>query len=348
MADEGAFRKSPGTEVTQLDVARAAGVSPATVSRYLNNPAIVRPAVAARVEAAIRTLDYLPHGAARSLASRRSRMIGAVFPSLDNALFGGALEALQTELADAGYTLVVGSSNYDAKGERDLVRNLMASGIDALMLVGAAHDDAVYRLIARRNMPYVLTWVSQAPAGRPCIGFDNHAAAAMVARHLMDMGHRHLAMISGYTQGNDRAAARVAGVCDALAERGLALAGDRLIECPFGVTEGRDAFRRLMATGPTPTAVICGSEPFAYGALFESAAMGIDVPGDVSVTGFDDMWLAAQIKPGLTTVRTPRTAMGRLAGQYLLAVLAGQETMPPRPLEVELIVRGSTAPPVRP
>ena len=133
-------------EATQEDVARAAGVSAATVSRCLNRPDIVRPALQAKVEAAIRALDYVPHGAARSLASRRSRMIGAIFPSLDSALFGGALEALQSEIAESGHTLVVASSNYDPARERDHVRNLLASGIDALMLVGGARDEVVYRL----------------------------------------------------------------------------------------------------------------------------------------------------------------------------------------------------------
>lgn len=150
MEEEGAFST---TGATQEDVARAAGVSPATVSRCLNNPEIVRPAVKARVETAMRALDYVPHGAARSLASRRSRMIGAIFPSLDSALFGGALEALQSEIADAGYTLVVASSGYDVGRERDHVRNLLASGIDALMLVGGARDEVVYTQFSASMCP---------------------------------------------------------------------------------------------------------------------------------------------------------------------------------------------------
>ena len=342
MDDEGAFRIAGAT---QEDVARAAGVSPATVSRCLNNPEIVRPALKAKVEAAIQELDYVPHGAARSLASRRSRMIGAIFPSLDSALFGGALEALQNEVAHAGYTLVVASSNYDEARERDHVRNLLASGIDALMLVGGARDDAVYRTIQRRKIPYVLIWVSQTIGRHPCIGFDNAAAAAAVTRHLMDIGHRRIAVISGFVAGNDRAAARLDGVKTALGERGLNLGPDYVLERPFGVDNGREAFRRLMATEPRPTAVICGAEPFAYGAIFESAALGLRVPQDVSVTGYDDNWLAAQLTPGLTTVRTPRREMGTLAGRYLLSVLAGKAPLTPRPLEFELVLRGSTAPP---
>ncbi len=347
MKTEGAFKNSLSTGATLEDVARVAGVSPATVSRCLNTPEIVRPALKVKVEAAIRELHYVPHAAARSLASRRSRMIGAIFPSLDSALFGGALEALQSEVAGSGYTLVVASSNYSVERERDHVHNLLASGIDALMLVGAERPRDVYQLIDRKNIPCVTIWVSRGDGHHPCIGFDNEAAAAAVTRHLLDMGHCQIGVIIGFLQNNDRQTDRLAGVKAALAEQGLSLSDNHVVERPFGVDEGREAFRLLMSSDRAPTAVICGSEPFAYGAIFESQTLGLNVPRDVSVTGFDDMWLASQITPGLTTVRTPRRQMGALAGRYLLSVLAGKETRMPRPLNFELILRGSTAPPRR-
>jgi LacI family transcriptional regulator len=161
-------------------------------------------------------------------------MIGAIFPSLDSALFGGALEALQSEIASSGYTLVVASSNYDPEREHHHVRNLLASGIDALMLVGGVRDDAIYRLIDRKNLPYVLIWVSQAEGGHPCIGFDNQAAAGALTRHLLDMGHRRIAVISGYLVGNDRATARMAGIEAALADRDLTLREDYVVETRDG------------------------------------------------------------------------------------------------------------------
>ena len=347
MTAEGAFRNRGKSGATLDDVAQLAGVSSATVSRCLNRPDLVRPALKAKVEEAVRQLDYVPHGGARSLASRKSRMIGAIFPTLDSTLFGGALEALQQEIGGSGYTLVVASTGYEVERERDHVRNLLASGIDAIMLVGGGRDDSVYRLIERNGVPYVLVWISHTTGAHPCIGFDNEAAAVAVTRHLLDMGHQRFAMISGFLKHNDRAAARLAGVSSTLEARGLKLEEDLIVECPFGLVEGREAFRRLMARKPRPTAVVCGSEPFAYGAIFEAEAMGLSVPKDVSVTGFDDIWLGAHMTPGLTTIRTPQREMGRRAGRYLLSVLSGEEPALPRPLETELIVRGSTAPPAR-
>ncbi len=334
----------PGA-VTLDDVAAAAGVSPATVSRCLNNPQSVRTEKRTRIREAVETLNYVPHGAARALASRHTRMLGAVFPSLDSALFGGALEAFQNEVADAGYTVVVAASGYDPERERFHIRNLLESGVEGLLLVGNGRAADVYRLIANTGTPYVLTWISEASGGHPCIGFDNCAAATHLASYLCDLGHRRFAVFSGQTATNDRAVARLEGVRNELQARGLELEPDFVFERPFEAEAGRDAFRLLMARDNPPTALICGSEPLAYGAIFEAHDMGLPVPEQMSIAGFDDMWLAAQLRPSLTTVQTPRIEMGRNAAHYLLARLTGEEVAEPRPLETKLIVRASTGPP---
>ncbi len=322
-----------------------AGVSAATVSRCLNDPETVRPVRRARVLKIVNELGYVPDGAARALASRRSRTIGAVFPSLDTTLFGGMLEALQGEVAADGYTLVVASSAYDLSREMMNVRNLISSGVDALTLVGAVRNPAVYDMIRNRQIPYVLNWISAADGGHPCVGFDNSVAAANVTRYLMDLGHCRFAMVSGHFANNDRASARRAGIERALKERDIQLDPDRVIERSFGVDEGREAFRLLMSMPAPPTAIICGGEPFAYGAIFESYEVGIRIPGDVSITGFDDMWPASQITPSLTTIQTPRQQIGIDVARYLLARLSKESIDDPQPLETKLIVRGSTGPP---
>ncbi len=324
------------------DVARVAGVSPATVSRCLNNPDIVRPEIRNNVMAVIDTLGYVPHAAARALASRRSRTIGAVLPSLESSLFGGTVGSLQARLTEAGYTLAVAATGYDPAIERDHIRNLIASGVDGLVLVGALRAEDTYALMDAKKVPYVLAWVREDDPRHAFVGFDNALAAGNVTNYLLDLGHRHFGMISGFTKGNDRASARLAGFRQALADRGLDPDAAPFIETRFGINEGRDAFRSLMESSPRPTAIVCGADPFAYGAVFEAKAMGLDVPGDVSVTGFDNMELSAQLVPGVTSVQTPQVEMGTLAGDYLLARLAGEEVTAPPALETTLIVRGST------
>ncbi|MDO6565253.1 LacI family DNA-binding transcriptional regulator [Amphritea sp. 1_MG-2023] len=330
---------------TMGDVARAAGVAPATVSRYLNNPDVVSPKTKHKIDQAIRAMNYVPHAAARTLASKKSRMIGAIVPSLDSNLFAPALEAFQSQVSKAGYTLVVASDNYDAEQEFKHINQMVSHGIDALLLVGSSHDEAIYQLLKAKQIPYVLTWTTTPQEEHPCIGFNNKIAAANVANYLMDLGHTKFAMISNNIKRNDRAHKRLLGVRDALALRGLSMSDEYLVERPISAEQGREAFRLLMSRSEPPTAIICGSEPFAYGAIFESKHLGLEVPRDVSITGFDDMWLASLITPSLTTVRTPQQKVGALAADYLIAKLTGKDVALPTPLEVEIIVRESCAPP---
>ena len=330
-----------------VDVAALAQVSTATVSRYLNTPASVRPALRERVAAAIHRLGYVPHGAARALASSRTRTIGAVIPTVDNAIFASGIQALQRRLSAAGYTLLLACSDYDPANEVRQVESFVTRGVDGVMLVGEAHDPRVYRLLAGKAIPYVNTWIHGAASVHPCIGFDNRDAACRIARYIADIGHTEIAMIAGVTAYNDRAAERVAGVRQALAERGLRLPSHRLVESPYRIADGRRAMGRILSAPQPPTAVICGNDVLAFGALFEAQGRGIDVPGSLSVTGFDDLELASQLDPPLTTMRVPTAEMGHRAAEYLLARLDNQPTQDRVALEVGLTVRGSTAPPRR-
>jgi len=326
-------------------VADAAAVSTATVSRCLNAAETVRPELRERVQAAIVELGYTPHGAARALASQRARTIGAVIPTLDNAIFATGIQAMQDRLSSAGYTLLLASSNYNAAEESKQVESLIERGLDGLMLIGEARPPGLYELLEKKAVPYVNTWTHRPDSRHPTIGFDNRGAAHRVATYLIDMGHADIAMIAGITAGNDRAEERLAGVRAAMSERGLAFGPGRVIEAPYSIGDGRHALRRLMAASPRPTAVICGNDVLAYGALFECHALGIAVPGRVSITGFDDLELAAELAPALTTMHVPSDDMGRLAAEYLLDRIDGQPTTGATNLDIDLIIRGSTGPP---
>ena len=234
---------------------------------------------------------------------------------------------------------------YDPELEARHVRNLLQNGIDALLLVGVSRPTETYRMIEARQIPYVTIWRSASGSEHPSVGFDNVAAAEHLTDYLVGLGHRRFAMFSGLLADNDRAHDRVEGVRGSLERHGLELPDNAILQRPFGVDEGREMMRLVAGESPRPTAIVCGSEPFAYGAIFEAAEMGIDVPGNLSIAGFDDLWLASQIRPALTTVRTPQREIGEDAARYLLARLSGDRVVPPRPLDTHLIVRDSTAPP---
>lgn len=298
-----------------------------------------------RIQAVVAELGYLPHGAARALASNRSMTIGALFPSLDSLLFSSFIAPLQRCLRAQGYTLVVSSSDYDDAMELQQLANMVSNGVDGLVLVGTTHSPRVYQLLERNSVPFVLTWAWDEHHEPPQIGFCNAAAAAAMASYLIDIGHRDIAMISGPTQGNDRAAEQVVGVRRALAAQGFGLRPENFKERAFDLQEGARAFKELMTQPVVPTAVLCGTDVFAFGALFEAKRMGLEVPRDVSITGFDDTDLAAGIVPSLTSVRTPRAEMAVQTAAFLLDRLSGDGAAPSRKLEVELIVRQSSAPP---
>ncbi len=329
------------------DVAARAGVSTATASRAINTPAKVSEAMRDRVRKAAESLGYVPDAAARALASRRSRTIGAVVPTLANPIFATIVQGMESRLDALAYALVVATSDYRTDKELRQATTLIERGVEGLMFVGVSHRHELYRLLESRGIAHVNTWSLVDDDPHAAIGFDNVEAAARLTRYLLDLGHRRFGMIAGVTADNDRAAARVSGVRDALARRGLRLEADRLVEAPYGVREGRDAFRAVMraADGRPPTAVICGNDMLAFGALFEARAMDLAVPSDVSVAGFDDNILSAHVPPGLTTMHVPTVEMGRLAADYLIDRIEGRPVQTITRVEVSLVVRGSTAPP---
>ena len=330
------------------DVARLANVSTATVSRALTLPHKVNGATLARINQAVQDLGYVAHGAARALATRRTHTIGAIIPTLDNAIFANTTHALQKALDEAGYTLLLACNEFDPEIEMRATRALIARGVDGLVLVGTTHHPDLFATIEAHGVPYVLSWALDKDGRHPCVGFDNRGAAMRLVKYLVELGHRRFAMISGLTANNERALERRDAVREALAARGIALPPSRLVEEPFTLNAGREGLAQVLhGREAPPTAVICGNDVLAIGAIAECHARGLRVPQDISVTGFDDMEIAALINPSLTTVRFPTRELGSLAAQHLLARL-GAKTVPLcRELPVELVVRESTAPPRR-
>lgn len=325
------------------DVARLAKVSTATVSRALTLPHKVKARTLERVQQAASSLGYVAHGAARALASRRTQTIAAVVPTLDNAIFANTIHALQRRLDEAGYVLLLASHEFDADIEARVTRKLIERGVDGLVLLGTTHHPDIYRMLEAHALPYVLTWAWDERGNHPCVGFDNHAAAQRITEHLLDLGHRRFTMVSGITAQNERAQERLAGVRAALSVRGLEL--QRVVEKPYTHTGGREGLRTVLAGSAAPTAVICGNDVLAIGAIAECHARGLKVPEDVSITGFDDMELAGMMKPALTTMRFPTAELGAYAANHLLMRLEGKVVDLRCKLPTELVVRDSTAAP---
>ncbi|HWK44452.1 MAG TPA: substrate-binding domain-containing protein [Stellaceae bacterium] len=326
------------------DVAAAAGVSGATVSRVINRTGSVSDGIRQRIEETIEALGYVPNGAARALASNKTHAIGIVIPTLENSNFAITAEAAQRRLRSASFQTLIASSDYDPQQEWEQIQSLVAHGVDGIILVGAQRQNSVADFLKARHVPFVVTW-SLADKETPSVGFDNAEAARKLAKHLLDLGHRQIGVIAGLTRNNDRAAARLEGIRRAFSDRNLAVPRELLIEKPYRIAEGQFALRALMAMSPPPTAVICGNDQLAFGALIECGRQNIPVPEQLSIAGFDDLEFASQIVPALTTVHVPAEEIGRRAAEYLLARIAGEAWQHTTEVMVSLVVRDSTAPP---
>jgi LacI family transcriptional regulator len=327
-----------------IDVARLANCSPATVSRVLNGNPTVNEDVRDRVMRAARDLGYVPNGSARALRSTRTRLVGAIIPTLDHAIYATMVDALQARLAEKNVSLIINTSTYDIDLEYDQARLLVERGVESVVLVGALHRPATLAMLDQKRIACVFTYTSIAAENAAAVGFDNEKAGRTAARYLLDLGHKRLAMVAGITQDNDRAQGRRDGFLHELADAGIDPDTVPVTEGAYRLDDGVAGMAKLMAASPRPTAVFCGSDILAAGAIKFCHQAGIAVPKGVSIIGFDNLEIAELTSPEMTTLEVPARDMGRLAADYILASPLQRRHLRQRELAIRLIVRGTTAP----
>ncbi len=306
---------------TLEDVARAACVSTATISRALNSPDKVASDTRQRIETVIEALGYTPNFGGRVLASNRTNTVGAVIPTMANAMFASGLQVFQQELSTASYNLLVASSGYDAGNELQQIKSLVTQGADGLLLIGSSRPPETTRFLELRKIPYVIAWCYQAQDKRCFAGFDNIKAASRITLEVLQKGHKNIAMIAGRSAQNDRARNRIIGVTECISKFNDA----QLLsvnETEYTLDAGGSAFEDIMRQPDKPSAIICGNDVLAAGAIVRANQLGIKVPEQVSVTGFDDIALATVVSPALTTVRVPQLEMGKVAAKALLELIS--------------------------
>ena len=328
------------------DVAKLARVSVSTASRALSSPHLVSEATASKVRVVAAKLGYIAQGAGRALSSRRTKTIGVVFPDLDNAIFAITAHALQKKLAEHGYMLILACSGYSRETELSLTRMLLERGIDGIVLTGAEHHPELLPMLENAGVPAVFTWAFDPGNQVACIGFDNYKAGWLIATHMAQLGHKKIAAIAAYTTHTERYRERLRGIREALQAKGIDLPDELIVQSQLAYQTGREGVRKLFAYSDPPTALICSNDIIATGAIAECHDMGLRVPADVSISGFEDLAIASHVRPALTTVRWSQNDLGRLAGEAILAQLA----TPGAPaahveIPVELIVRDTTTAP---
>jgi LacI family transcriptional regulator len=329
--------------VTINQVAKIAGVSTATVSRELNKPDTVSEAVKKKIERIIKRIGYIPNAGARSLMLKRTGSIGVIVPTLDNAIFAQGLEEFQRQLSQSGYQMLVASTNYDPEIENQQMRNLLLQGVEGIAMFGSSQKLELIRLLRTRKLPYIHIGTLDTPLNGYAAGFDNKKAIQLGVEYLVQVGHRNFGMIAGKTENNDRARDRVDGVVELLKRNRIFLKKESIIEVPYQIQDARIALKKLLQINPKISAVVCGNDVLAIGALLEAQSQGIKIPYQCSILGFDNLELSRHIQPSLSTIHIDAIGMWSKAAHHLMSQINGINRLPRKILaDVSLVIRDST------
>ena len=302
-------------------VARLAGVSMMTVSRAIREPAKVAAATRVRVAAAIRRLGYVPNLTAGSLASSRSRIIGAIVPTIDNSIFAETVRGLTERLAAGGYQVLLGQTGYDEGAEEALVAAFLGRRVDGMVITGVNHSALTRQRLIQAAIPVIETWDLTPHPIDMVVGFSNRDAGRAMARYLLGKGYRRIGFVGG---GDDRTRSRLAGFAAAIRRARGASLSEVLLPAGTSFQGGRQALAQLLAGEPNLQAVFCSNDALAVGALMECRRRGIEVPRDLAIAGFADLDIAAEVTPTLTSVHVGARRIGEESARLMLARLTGQ------------------------
>ena len=305
-------RKNTG-RVTLSDLAKLVGVTKVTVSRALNTPELVSGDTLQRVREAVRQTGYTPDLVAGSLASNRSRLIVALIPTIAGSVFQETVAALTTELAAAGYQLLIGQSGYDESREDALLDAIVGRRPAGIVLTGVVHSASVRQKLQAAGVPVVETWdITRNPLDM-LVGFSHQKVGQAAARYLKQRGAKRPAVV---TPSDRRAQARAQAFVKAFGQDGdiPVIAA----ESPANLGDGRRALGELLVQRPDTDAIFCGADILALGVLMEAEHRGIAVPGQLRVVGYGDQVFAKDTTPALTTIRIDGTGIGKLAATLLI------------------------------
>ncbi|NEX59848.1 LacI family DNA-binding transcriptional regulator [Noviherbaspirillum galbum] len=313
-------QRRKGSGITLRDVAKLAGVAPITASRALNTPDAVSPAVLERVREAVARTGYVPNMLAGGLASRKSRLVAAVVPTISGPVFLEMVQALTEALAEEGYQLMLGQGGYADSREDALLEAIIGRRPDGVVLTGIMRSEEGRRRLLASGIPIVETWDLTPTPLDMLVGFSHEKIGAAVAGFLHQRGRRRASTISG---SDERAVRRNQAFSDAAVALGMALPGDKavptvMVPAPTTLGGGRAGLAQLLEEHPGIDAVFCSSDLLALGVIIEAQARGIRIPEDLAVIGLGDMEFSRDLHPALTTVRIDGTAIGRRAAKFII------------------------------
>ena len=319
------------SDISLADVARMAGVSPATVSRVLNHPALVRESKRQAVEDVLARVSYIRNNAARALSSRKSLTVGLIVPTLANPLFASGIEAIEQTLQEAGYGLLVACSNREPDREYEQAKVMLERGVDGMILTGPVHKEEVFQLAHSRGVAVSLQDCNADVRQHTAVAMRDADAMALAIDTLVARGHRDIAILTGPTGDTPPVADRLRGARERMTHHFGRSHDSDVEETPdYNAESAVRAVKRLFDRKPGYTAIAFTGDILAIGAIMELRRRGLAVPQDVSLIGCGDQVMTQYVDPPLTTIHLPFRGMGERAARRLLDQLGGA---PPSGLE---------------
>ena len=317
-------RRRSAERVTLSDVARAAGCSLMSASRALSQPEMVSDALREQVMQAVKQLGYVPHSAARALASSRSNLVAIIIPSLSNSVFVDTAEAIQRVLMPAGFETMIGVSHYRAEEDERLLRAYLAHQPAGLLLTGFERSDAAREILGGYRGSIVTMMELSDAVDDYCVGFSQLEAGAAMTRALIERGYRHIAFAAA--QLDPRTLQRAEGYRQVMRAAGRHNPALELLTPQLSsIGLGANLLDRLLEQHPETDAVFFNNDDLALGALFRARQLDLAVPERLAIAGFNDLPAAAWVHPALTTVRTTRGKVGELAAEMLMSLMRGEQ-----------------------
>lgn len=335
---------------TIRQLARHCGVSAATVSRVFNSPEVVSQETRQRILQAATEIGYLPNESARTLATKKSNMVGLVWdtdhrrPGWRHPFLQEILVTLKTALSAHGFHLLMLATQDGAAGAERHLRSVHRHNLDGVVFIDNGTRDPALLALTDADVPCVALDLAVVGSRTTYVTSDNAGGARLAARHLVERGHRRIATVCGPVSTRP-GADRLAGFRAELADRDVALPDRYVVEGDFYLDSGGSGMRRLMALDEPPTSVFVAGDEMAIGAMREARAAGLRLPDDVAIVGFDDIEIAALVPPGLTTIAQDKPGFGTAAANALLSMIHAADGTPAPSatiLPTHLVVRGTT------
>ncbi|MET1026202.1 MAG: LacI family DNA-binding transcriptional regulator [Dongiaceae bacterium] len=299
--------------ITLADVAALAGVGESTVSRVLRNHGSFSKATRDKVMSAVQQLGYVPNRIAGTLASTGSRLVAIIVPSLSNIVFADVLSGASAGLESDGYQAVFGVTDYDPNREEALIASMLAWRPSAIMVAGLEHTDNAGKMLRASRVRIAELLDIDGPGIDIVVGFSNLEAGRVSARHLLSRGYRRIGYVGHDLERDKRARKRLGGFCEALTEAGMALADQEMTSAPSSVEIGRMGLAKLLERSPALDAVYFSNDDMAIGGYFHCLSHGIGIPTELAIFGYNGLNIGTMAPRPLSTIRTPRVAIGRTA-----------------------------------